>query len=172
MYVSRRTAVTLLAASALGGSAATAVSALGRDGGNGSHGDGRHQGRLETSLVPSVQADPPLLGATAGAVPWVLRASEAKLRADGRLRVRIRGLLIPSGPGAGTTGPVKTVTVSLYCAGNSTPVGTSDAVPLSSGGDARVDATLTMPAKCQIPALLVHPNGALGVYIASSGLGG
>jgi hypothetical protein len=169
MYVSRRTAVTLLAASALGGSAATAVSALGRDGGNGSNGDGRHQGRLETSLVPSVPADPPLLGATAGAVPWVLRASEAKLRADGRLRVRIRGLLIP---GAGTTGPVKTVTVSLYCAGNSTPVGTSDAVPLSSGGDARVDAMLTMPAKCQIPALLVHPNGALDVYIASSGVGG
>jgi hypothetical protein len=170
MYISRRTGVALLAASALAGSATTAVGALGNDGGQGSHGDGHHRARLETSLVPSVPTDPALLGATAGGVPWVLQSSEAKLRADGRLRVRIRGLLIPSGPGAGTTGPVKTVSVSLYCAGNSTPVGTSDAVPLSSAGDARIETTVMLPAKCQIPALLVHPNGALGVYIASSGL--
>jgi hypothetical protein len=169
MYVSRRGGVALLAASALAGSATTAVGALGHEGGQGG-GDG-HRAALRTALVPSVPTDPALLGAAAGGVPWVLRPSEARLRSNGSLRVRIRGLLIPSGPAAGTTGPVKTVSVSVYCAANSTPVGTSDAVPLSSQGDARIDTTVSLPAKCQIPALLVHPNGVLGVYIASSGLG-
>jgi hypothetical protein len=65
-----------------------------------------------------------------------------------------------------------TVSASLYCAGNSVPVGTSDNVPLASDGDARIDTTLNLPTKCQIPALLIHPNGALGVYITTSGFGG
>ena len=94
------------------------------------------------------------------------------LRDDGELRVQIRGLLIPSGPFAGTTGPVKTVTASLYCGDSSTPVGTSDSVPLASDGDARISTTGALPAKCQIPAILVHPNGSLGAYIATSGVGG
>src|SRR5947209_2559924 len=111
MYVSKRIAVALLTATALAGSATTALTALahqgGRDRGNG---DRVHGNRLvlSTSLAPSVPTDPTLLGAAAGGVPWVLRSGEAKLHGDGRLIVRIRGLLIPSGPFAGTTGPVKT----------------------------------------------------------------
>jgi hypothetical protein len=127
---------------------------------------------LFTSLAPSVPTDPTLLGTAAGGVPWVLSAGEAKLHSDGRLTVRIRGLLIPSGPGAGTTGPVNTISASLYCSANSTPVGTSATVPLSSDLDARITTTLTLPTKCQIPALLIHPNGALGAYITTSGFGG
>ena len=174
MYISKRTAVAMLTGSVLAGSAMTAMSA------SADHGGGRDQTRgedgngtvLSTSLAPSVPTDPALLGAAAGGVPWVLRSGEARLRSDGRLTVRIRGLLIPSGQFAGTTGPVMTVSASLYCGGNSTPVGTSDNVPLASDGDARIDTTLTLPAKCQIPALLVHPNGALGAYIMTSGFGG
>jgi hypothetical protein len=154
------------------GSALTAVSAIGhQDGqGNDQRRDGNRMG-LFTSLVPSVPTDPHLLGAAAGNVPWALRSGEAQLHRDGRLSVRIRGLLIPSGQFAGTTGPVKTVSASLYCAANITPVGTSGSVPLSSDGDARIMTTVTLPSKCQIPALLIHPNGALGAYIATSGVG-
>lgn len=173
MYVSKRTAVALLTASALTGSAATAVTALGHQDRRGA--SGREDGNrmvLFTSLAPSVPNDPPLLGATAGHVPWVIRSGEAKLHDDGRLTVRIRGLLIPSGPGAGTTGPVTTVSASLYCAANSTPVGTSDSVPLSSDGDAQITTTLVLPMKCQVPALLIHPNGQAGMYITTSGFGG
>jgi hypothetical protein len=67
---------------------------------------------------------------------------------------------------------VKTISASLYCGGNPTAVGTSGAVPLSSDGDAQIAAALSLPAKCQIPALLIHPNGGLGAYIATSGFGG
>jgi hypothetical protein len=174
MYISKRAAVAVLTASALAGSAMTAMTAWAEHAGGPDQTGGEHgnRGVLSTSLAPSVPTDPMLLGAAAGGVPWVLRSGEARLRSDGRLTVRIRGLLIPSGQLAGTTGPVKTVSASLYCAGNSTPVGTSDTVPLSSDGDARIDTTLTLPTKCQIPALLIHPNGALGVYITTSGFGG
>jgi hypothetical protein len=175
MYVSKRTAVAMLTVAALAGSATTAVTALANQGG-GDRGRGHSQDRgdlpLFTSLAPSVPTDPPLLGAAAGGVPWVLESGDAKLHDDGRLTVRIRGLLIPSGPFAGTTGPVKTVTASLYCGDSSTPVGTSDPVALASDGDARISTTVALPAKCQIPALLIHPNGSLGAYIATSGLGG
>lgn len=174
MYISKRTAVAMLTVSVLAGSAMTAMSASADHGGGPDQSRGEHLNGtvLSTSLAPSVPADPVLLGAAAGGVPWVLRSGEARLRNDGRLTVRIRGLLIPSGQFAGTTGPVMTVSASLYCDGNSTPVGTSDNVPLASDGDARIDTTLTLPTKCQIPALLIHPNGALGVYITTSGFGG
>jgi hypothetical protein len=176
MYVSKRVAVAMLAASALAGSASAAVTALAHDGRD--DGAMNHHGRgdrlvLDSSLAPSVPTDNPLLGTVAGGVPWVIRtSSQAKLHSDGRMTVRIRGLLIPSGQFAGTTGPVMTVSASLYCDGNSTPVGTSNAVPLSSEGNARIRTSLALPAKCLIPAVLIHPNGALGTYIATSGFGG
>jgi hypothetical protein len=173
MDISKRTALALLTASAFAGSAATAVTALGHDGGQGGgHRDDRNRVVLSSSLAPSVPTDPTLLGVTAGTVPWVLRSGAAKLHSNGHLNVRIRGLLISSGPLAGTPGPVKTVSASLYCGASSTPAGTSATVPLSSDGDAAIKTTLALPAKCQIPALLIHPNGGLGVYIATSGFGG
>ncbi len=102
----------------------------------------------------------------------MLRSGEARLHTDGRLDVDIRGLVIPVAPFTGTPGPVKTVSASLYCGGNSTPVGTSNSSPISTDGDARITAEFTLPAKCQIPALLIHPNGANTVYIATSGFTG
>jgi hypothetical protein len=173
MYISKRTVVVLLTASALAGSAATAVTALGRQDGQGSgHRQDGNRKVLFSSLAPSIPTDPALLGATAGAVPWVLRSGQAKLHSDGQLTVRVSGLLIPTGQFAGTTGPVKTVSASLYCGSNSTPAGTSDSVPLSGDGNAQITTTLALPTKCQVPALLIHPNGALGVYITTSGFGG
>jgi hypothetical protein len=182
MHVSKRMAVALLAASAFAGSATTAVTAVADPGHHPAdhqkRGDRRdHQERgdrtvLSTSLAPSVPTDPTLLGAMAGNVPWVLRSGAARLRSDGRLVVRIRGLVIPTAPFTGTTGPVKTVSASLYCGGNNTPVGTSNSFPISTDGNARITANFTLPAKCQIPALLIHPNGANTAYIATSGFTG
>ncbi len=171
MYVSKRMVLALMTASAFAGTAITAVSALG-DPGAGSQGDHGNRTVLSTSLAPSVITDPTLLGNAAGSVNWVLRSGRARLRTDGTLDVRIRGLVIPDAPFTGTTGPVKTVSVSLYCDASSTPVGTSSSVPISTDGDARITTSFTLPAKCQIPALLIHPNGADTTYIATSGFTG
>ena len=173
MCVAKRTGVALLAASAAVGSATMAVTATAATGhGRADHRDRHHRAVLSTSLAPSVPTDPTLFGAAAGGAPWVLRSGDARLQSDGRFDARIHGLVIPVAPFTGTAGPVTTVSASLYCGGSSTAVGTSDSFPLSTNGNARITATFTLPAKCQIPALLIHPNGANTVYIATSGFGG
>jgi hypothetical protein len=45
------------------------------------------------------------------------------------------------------------------------------AVPLSSSGDARIDARVDLPSKCLAPAVLINPNGNTAAYIAASGFG-
>jgi hypothetical protein len=186
MHVSRRTAVTALAVAAVGGSATTAVSALGHDGGrSGREPTGlehrgndrnRHHGELlKTSLAPSVPASaggPTLNGIAPGGVPWVLDRGVAAVQRGGKLRVSVRGLVIPPPAGTSTPGPVSTVFASLYCDASSTPVGSTPQVPLSMTGDAVMTGTVTLPAKCLAPLILVHPNGNGGAYIAASGIGG
>ncbi len=171
MKVSRRRAVAVLAVAAFGGSATTAVSALGHEGGDhGNRGEHRGEALFESALAPSLPTDAAIDGVTPGGVPWVLNRGEARLRSNGDLRVEIRGLVIPTGPFAGTPGPVKTVTASLYCGGS--VEGTTPSAPLSSRGDAELDGTVTVPSKCLQPTVLVHPNGGAGAYIAASGFGG
>jgi hypothetical protein len=169
MQVSTRAAVAALSTAALAGSAVAGAGAL-ADGGHGHHG---HHGGVKlfaSAVAPSVPADPAIHGAAAGGLPWVLRSGSTDLRRDGRLSVRVRGLVIP---GMGTPGPVKTVSASLYCGADTTAaIGTTPAAPLSMAGDARIAGRLTLPAKCLAPIVLVHPNGAAGAYIATSGFGG
>jgi hypothetical protein len=190
MHISKRAAVAILTAAAFAGSATTAVSALGDKGGDHDKGDhhgkaehrgfdehggfGEHRGNtlLDTTLAPSVPTDPPLHGVAAGGVPWVLKFGEARLRSDGRIEAVIRGLVIPPPTGTGTPGPVTMVSAALYCGDDTTAVGTTKSVPLSSTGNARIRGTFALPAKCLAPVLLIHPNGNDGAYITASGFGG
>jgi hypothetical protein len=197
MQVSKRTAVAMLAICALAGSATTAVSAV-ADQGSGGPGSGEHRGDhrdrgdnggrgdhqrlgnhhlfsrtvLETTLAPSVPTDPLLNGAAAGGAPWVLKSGHVRIRADGRIDVRIRGLVIPVAPGNGTPGPVRMVSASLYCGASSTAVGTTAVSPITTTGDARIRGQFTLHAKCLAPTVLIHPNGVNTTYIAASGFGG
>ena len=174
MRVSKRAAVALLATAALAGAGTTAISALGHDGAGGRSDHPDHGGAtvLKTTLAPSVPSDPMLHGAAAGGAPWVLRRGEARLRRDGRLAVRVRGLVIPTAPGNGTPGPVTTVSASLYCGNDTTAVGTTPSAPISRSGNARMAGQFSLPAKCLAPVVLVHPNGNGAAYIAASGFGG
>jgi hypothetical protein len=190
MQVSKRAALAALAAAAFAGSATTAVSAFADKGGghgNGDHqnkgkhdgfdehgGFGEHRGNtlFDTTLAPTVPTDPALHGNTAGGAPWVLKFGQARLRKDGRLDVRIRGLVIPPPTGNGTPGPVTNVRAALFCGNDATPAATTQSVPLSTAGDARIRAFVTLPAKCLAPALLIEPNGSSTVYITANGFGG
>jgi hypothetical protein len=169
MQVSKRSAVGLLSTAVLAGSAISGVTAFG-------HGDnGRHRGAtlFNSTLAPSVPSDPVLHGVSPGGLPWVLRSGQARLRHDGRLSVRVRGLVLPGPPGNGTPGPITTVNASLYCGSDATAaVATTGSVPLSTAGDARINERVTLPAKCVAPVVLVHPNGGATAYIAASGFGG
>ena len=89
------------------------------------------------------------------------------MKRRGRFEVRIRGLVIT---GTNNAGPVTTVTVSLYCAPDSSAaVFTTTPEPLSSDGDARIRQNVTVPSRCLAPVVLVHPNGSAGAYIMATG---
>ena len=161
--------------------AAYASVAVGHDGGgrdgHGKKGDrhGRDHGMrhgaslIEQSLAPSVPTDPAIHGVAAGGAPWVLDRGEVRLDRDGRFKLRVKGLVIPT---LGNAGPVTTVSASLYCGADSdtTAVDTTPAVPLSSSGDARIfDDSFTTPSTCLAPVILLHPNGNTAAYIAVNG---
>ena len=91
---------------------------------------------------------------------------------DGRVRVRIRGLVFAEGPNVGKN-TVPQLAASVYCGG--TVVGTTTPVAFSPTGDAFIDQTLATapPSPCLAPAVLINPAPAgtavTGTYIAASG---
>ena len=111
--------------------------------------------------------------ASAGA-PWVVRHGSAVLTDGGRIRVDIRGLLLPS---TGTTGPVTQVAASVACSDAVAATATSKSVNLSAQGNAEISDRLTLPSPCFGPAVLIRiaginntPTAAPGPWIAITGL--
>jgi hypothetical protein len=133
------------------------------------HGD-RHGAPLITeSLAPSQTTDPTLHGVAPGGAPWILKRGEVRLKRDGKLDLFVRGLVIPS---LGTAGPVTTISASLYCGAdsNTTAADTSQQVPISPEGNARIrDTSFSVPPTCLAPVILIHPNGVATTYIALDG---
>jgi hypothetical protein len=155
--------------------------AVGHDGGgnSGHGGKGDRHGRghgnrhgaplIHESLAPSQTTDPSIHGVAPGGAPWVLDRGEVRLKQDGKFKLRVEGLVIPT---LGNTGPVTTISASLYCGADSdtAAVDTTPAVPITSSGDARIrDDSFTTPSTCLAPVILVHPNGNMAAYIAVDG---
>jgi hypothetical protein len=102
-------------------------------------------GSTPGEMVGNVQA--------AGA-PWVVSSSTARVRQNGRVEMRVRGLVVT----ALGTNPVPTVAAGVVCDG--VLADTSAFVPFNTAGNARVRQTLTLPARCGNPSVLaIIPNG-------------
>jgi hypothetical protein len=146
----------------------------GNDQGQNDNGRGNGNTLLRSTLAPSVPGDPTFHQINPGGAPWVLQRGDVRLKRNGQFRLRLDGLVIPNPPGDNTPGPVNTVNASLYCGadsgpGSDVPAATTDQVPISREGDARIDTTISVPASCLNPVVLVHPNGVPGTYIALEG---
>jgi hypothetical protein len=174
MWISKRALVTAFAAVIGALSMAFAGGAFGAPGkSHPSHPNsgGRHTGAplIDESLAPSQTTDPVFHGVSPGGAPWVLRRGDVRLKRDGKLDLELKGLVIPA---LGTPGPVTTVSASLYCGAdsNTTAADTTQQVPLSPKGDARIrDASFSVPSTCLAPVILVEPNGSTTIYIAVDG---
>jgi hypothetical protein len=167
MKTSRKAIGAALVALLAVGSLAFALGASG-DNGKGKRDDNGKGGDIvRSSLGPSAPGDPAIHGVQPGAVAWELEQGSVRLRRDRRLRVRVEELLVK---GTNNTGPVTTVSASLYCAPEASGAAdTTAAVRLSRRGDARIDERITVPATCFAPVVLVHPNGDATRYIAAEG---
>lgn len=107
---------------------------------------------LDASLValPASATGGTLQGVQAGGLPWRIEMGSARLFADGRLQVEVRGLVLDAGPAAGTN-PIPTARAIVTCAG--APATMSGIVPFSATGDASIMETVEVPSPCLAPAI-------------------
>jgi hypothetical protein len=173
MRPSRRSLVVGAAAAAAVVTLLPASSAVARD----DHSTHRAHDLLRAPIAGSLTSDKPVFGVAPGGAPWMIDKGSARVRTDGRLEVRVEGLVIgpnaiPNGPTPGVN-PVPHLTASLAC--NGMVVATTRPVPFSPAGDARIKADVRIPERCIAPVVMLNPapptapNGNPGVFIGITG---
>jgi hypothetical protein len=107
-------------------------------------------------------------GVNPGAGPWRIADLKATVLADGRIKVRGRGLLLASGNRIGQNGS-QSVFATLICEAAAPFVersSTLQGVALAENGDFRIDDVLSsVPADCPSPLLLIRNRG--GAWFAA-----
>jgi hypothetical protein len=119
---------------------------------------------LRAPIAGSLTTDPTIFGVAPGGAPWVIDRGNARVRTNGRIDVRVEGLIIPRGD---NTNPVPRLSASLAC--NGKVVDTTDTVRFSKAGDARIHDTIRIPKRCIAPVVMLNPNGNAAVYIGITG---
>lgn len=129
---------------------------------HGTNGDHGNNGKvLDASLagIPATLTGQTFMGAIGGGVAWKIDSGRARLSSGGQLDVRVRGLVLAAGASVGTN-PIPTGRALVSCGG--AVVAMSDSVPFSTQGDARVKATVTLPASCLAPVIFFAGDTAAG----------
>ena len=107
-------------------------------------------------------------GVPPGGGPWRIADLKADVFADGRIRVRGRGLLLASGNSIGQNAN-QSVFATVICEASAPFVERSTSVagvPLDEDGNFRIDDVLNpAPAQCASPVLLIRNTG--GVWFAA-----
>lgn len=162
-----------------GVAAAAAIGALWRpgaaqaaDGGNGAAILTFHSMAPVTGAFVGAPTNPnggtPIRGIHGGGLPWRIDFADGELRADGRLRVRVRGLVLAGGPpNLVGTNPIATFR-AIVSFENAGPIFT-DPVPASTTGDAEIDTHVDLPSPGFAPVIFVGP-GTAPAWFAVTGL--
>jgi hypothetical protein len=121
---------------------------------------------LRVQLVGSMPVSPVIAGMIKpGGAPWVNGPSPVRVRANGRITVDVRGLVIPSQSGTGMN-PVASVVATLVCDGM---VRDSTApFALNMAGNGHTSDMISVPRRCDAPTVLIQPAANRTAYIASA----
>ncbi len=161
----RKTLVLLLGLAVL---ATLAVPALGLGGG-----DGRKvldANALAPVVEPYTGTANPIRGVNGGGLPWELKSGSADLRADGRLHVRIQGLVLarraPVPANLQGTIPFTRLGAVVSCLTTTNGMASTDNIPtelfdVTARGDGHLDTSVALPSPCFAPIVFVTaPTGA------------
>ena len=108
-------------------------------------------------------------GIGGGGANWLIDEGRGELRRDGRLRIRVRGLVLEStgaNPAATFKGAVSCQTIDANGAAAVTNVFTEE-FPATPTGDADIDAVVALPTRCFAPIIFV--TNAAGRWFAVTG---
>jgi hypothetical protein len=112
-------------------------------------------------------------GINGGGVPWQLASAKGELRADGRLDIKVDGLVIA----ATGVNPVSAFRGVVNCLTPESPIAgvnlVTDPAPTTPAGDATIEGSLALPSPCVAPIVFVT-NGtgaAPGAWFATTGAG-
>jgi hypothetical protein len=113
-------------------------------------------------------------GVTGAGAPWVIGESEVRLRADGRLKVEVEGLVIaPNGPAAvAGTNPVPVMKITVSCVGGdgTTMNVSTEGFLVDADGDGEINTMVSLPSPCVAPIIFVANNNAAGAWFAVTGV--
>ena len=111
----------------------------------------------------------PIRGISGGGAAWMISDGKGKLRADGRLQVQVKGLVLVS-TGANPVANFRAVVSCQSIDGMGNPsivnVSTED-FPASTTGDADIRATVDLPSPCLAPIIFV--TNSAGRWFAVTG---
>ena len=125
---------------------------------------------------PFVGSAHPIRGVNGGGLPWELDQAKGELRADGRLRIEVEGLVLarraPVPAALQGTNPVPQFAAVVNCLTPAQPVAGENVVtapvPASADGDAEIQTTVELPSPCVAPVVFVT-NGTGAAWFAVTG---
>ena len=113
-------------------------------------------------------------GINGGVIPWAIASGSGELTVSGHLEIKVRGLIFAAGPntGSNTVTSFRAIVSCLDANGAVVNVSTGSfpatTGPASSGGgNANIEADLTLPAPCIAPLVFVTSPGLS--WFASTG---
>jgi hypothetical protein len=166
----RRAFVLLLGLLAVGAVVVQSTAAHSSDGGSSGR-DVLEFDVMTPVVAPFTGATHAIRGVPGGGVPWQIDRGRGELRSDGRLEIRVKGLVLV----ATGQNPVDHFRGVVNCLTTGSPdVGVNLAtapVPASPDGDARIRAKVELPDPCVAPIVFVTSgNGAApGAWFAATG---
>ncbi len=92
-----------------------------------------------------------------GGAPWTIARGEARLDENGTLKVEVEGLVLAAGSAAGTN-PIGQFIATLSCLNADGTINniSTQPVPATPTGDARIEEVLVLPATCLGPVVFVR----------------
>ncbi|MBI1397300.1 MAG: hypothetical protein GC151_15115 [Betaproteobacteria bacterium] len=108
---------------------------------------------------------------------WKLKSGKAELKADGRLEVEVRGLVLDdptTGAFNGTPDGVDGVAAAVICSTTTGArvVAQTEVATLGKSGDAKVRAKVSLPDGCIAPVVVLRERyeGNIGGWLAATGM--
>lgn len=124
---------------------------------------------MEGVIAPYTGAANPIRGLNGGGRPWIIRSGKGEVKSDGRVEVKVRGLVLTStllNPAANFR--VVVSCLSVNAAGEATTVNVSSGdFPATPAGDAEIEAALDLPTPCIAPVVFV--TSSTGAWFAATG---